>query len=411
MKIKLLILFILLNLQSISLAEVSALYWDTNENDGDIYIGEVNDKNLHGIGTYYFSNGDILQGQFVNGNLTGHGQQQFSSGVSYRGYISNNRSNGYGVLYYKDYHFYGKHRNNSFRFEGNCGIEKFKDGRIDEFYCYENNKYKRLNISNIVKNSEARENAKSAEDARDLANINIKKANTIVYKYIAKWPHARLDKKTLCLRSTTLNGTWEKNNKFLDYVKEAKKRNLTEKICSSVTGRTIEKKPKKNWISISKDSETIGNDISKSCFLYICVDEEKVIPIWIGIFVLVIFFIFLIRKILSSNKKNDFTTDKIKKEEKQSFQVIQKEKSEKTEKEKVKNNVLKSGENEEKKEPIINNKSEVKTEKENEEIKKKTINKIILIDPKEIKTKVCRFCETENFGENLNCIICNKSLA
>ena len=93
MRIKLLIFFILFNLQSISLAEVSAIYnWDTNENDGDIYIGEINEEGyLHGVGTYYFRNGDIVDGRFVRGVQTGYGQQRFSNGDSYRGYISNSK--------------------------------------------------------------------------------------------------------------------------------------------------------------------------------------------------------------------------------------------------------------------------------------------------------------------------------
>ena len=473
MKIKIILFLILLNLQSISFADVEAIYdWDNEQFEGDIYIGEVNESGfIHGIGIYYFKNGDTAEGEFKKGQQTGYGLQTLSDGNSYRGEIHRWERNGYGIAYFRDSYFLGHHRDDGYFYEGNCGIVRYKNGNGDEFYCYENGNFKRLTFINIQKNDKARKNSKRAENARNRANVIIREAQNNKSMYLQEWPYALLEKKELCLRSTTLGGVWEKDNKFLNYVKEAKKRYLTEKICSSVTGRTIEKEVSE-ILGTSTEVTTInGNEIIKHCFLNICVEEEKVGYIWIGIFVLVLFILLLIGKILSSNKKIDFKTTKIE-EKSENIQVIKKDKSlgtsskkddeptkekvlseKKTEEsmdrknklhddkhisveskipeikeeinvvksetkivekeinEKIKNNVLKIDADEEKKEPIIDNNLELKIDRKKEEIKKKTINKISISEPTETKTKVCSFCETENFGENLNCIICNKSLA
>jgi hypothetical protein len=67
--------------------------------NGDCYIGELRDFNMHGKGKIYYSNGDYYYGCFLNNKKNGHGNYVSNNGSMYTGkyynddYLSNTSAN------------------------------------------------------------------------------------------------------------------------------------------------------------------------------------------------------------------------------------------------------------------------------------------------------------------------------
>ena len=492
--LKILITLIAFNSSSPANAEVTAIYdFQGTKNDNDIYIGEVNSEGyLHGYGIYISEQGDEYIGRFIDGKLSGYGTKKIKlkdgSFNTYRGQNNKWEFDGYGVYYWSSLYYLGKFKaGKSNAFNNNCGVRKYNNGEVEGYYCFENGKWQKLSILNYNKNKLAKKNSKKAQAALSIANTTTNQAYKVYNTYINQWPYARLDRKTLCQRATDLNGRWEKATKYKNHIKEAKKRSLNEKVCSSLTGRALKNGPI-SWGSPG------GSDQIEKCFLGFCVSEDQVIPIWVGFFVFLIVTILIIRKILSvksanhainlkaktinrakvfdekpfeiksktatekkstDTKFNEFHTKKV--EDKLDINIIKKDKksilpseettiatnivekhlslkediptkiepkdsadeiiSKKTDSDilkgptqekkemKVKqNNTLKIDEDQIKENTIIDKKSAPK------DTNKKEMNKMSILDPTETRTKVCVFCETENFGSNTHCLICNKIL-
>jgi hypothetical protein len=79
-------------------------FFSDNESyfDSDlIYIGDRNEKyEKNGYGFLLLKNGDKYLGQFQNNNIHGYGILKTQSGVIYKGYFSNNKLNGCGICEY-----------------------------------------------------------------------------------------------------------------------------------------------------------------------------------------------------------------------------------------------------------------------------------------------------------------------
>jgi hypothetical protein len=70
--------------------------------NGDCYVGETLNGEMHGIGTYYFSNGDFYQGDFVGGNRSGLGLYTHFDGCKYQGEFRAGKPNGMGIYNYSN---------------------------------------------------------------------------------------------------------------------------------------------------------------------------------------------------------------------------------------------------------------------------------------------------------------------
>jgi len=70
--------------------------------NGDRYIGEVRNGEMHGIGTYYFACGDLYHGYFVNGSRDGIGIYTHSNGCQYQGEFCEGIPNGMGEYSYSN---------------------------------------------------------------------------------------------------------------------------------------------------------------------------------------------------------------------------------------------------------------------------------------------------------------------
>ncbi len=70
--------------------------------NGDRYVGEVLDGEMHGLGTYYFACEDCYHGQFVNGCRDGIGIYTHSNGCQYQGEFRDGIPNGAGTYNYSN---------------------------------------------------------------------------------------------------------------------------------------------------------------------------------------------------------------------------------------------------------------------------------------------------------------------
>lgn len=76
-----------------------SVYWSTGSKwEGDKYIGEFKNSNLHGEGAYYWSSGDKYEGEWANNNRNGYGTY-YSDGRIFQGLWKNDKRHGQGVLY------------------------------------------------------------------------------------------------------------------------------------------------------------------------------------------------------------------------------------------------------------------------------------------------------------------------
>ena len=438
MKQSIILLFILLifNFSTLANAEVVAIYdWEGTKNDSDIYIGEVNSNGARdGNGIYLFKNGEKYVGRWINNEFSGHGlkviENEDKTFDRYKGQNYRGNSHGYGVYYWSSTYYLGEFKTGKYNsFEGNCGVYKYNNGNSDEYYCFEKGKWIKQSFININKINLAKKKSKKAQAALSIASDNMARAYKILNEYKRQWPFATLNKKTLCLRSTDLNGRWEQTSSYLNYVKEAKKRSLSEKLCSPLTGRTL------SGIFPKWESEPDKNTTDKKN-----TNADSIILIWFGIIMMFIITIYMIHKNLKSKKLNSSLKTKVIEKNIDEIKIISKEK---IVNKFVSDSLMKDAILEEdiefstsSKDPVLDLKSDTKTIKSEtanevtedkvevfekiDEIEplmtkqkkdKKIISTIKITELTKIRTKICDFCETENFGDKTICMICNKSLA
>ena len=65
--------------------------------DGDKYVGEFKDGNLHGQGTYTDANGTKYVGEFKDGKYNGQGTLTYASGDKYVGMFKDDKRHGQGT--------------------------------------------------------------------------------------------------------------------------------------------------------------------------------------------------------------------------------------------------------------------------------------------------------------------------
>lgn len=96
-------------------------------NNGDIYIGEMQDAEFNGFGEYVFSSGEKYRGQWIENERYGRGEAIFSDGSRYYGHWHANSMEGEGKFFYKDGSVYigNVHKN---YMHGKDGVLYFKNG-------------------------------------------------------------------------------------------------------------------------------------------------------------------------------------------------------------------------------------------------------------------------------------------
>jgi len=67
---------------------------------GNKYEGEWKNDQMHGQGTYYFSNGNRYTGQWQKDNMSGLGTMVYSNNDRYEGEWQNGDRHGKGSYYY-----------------------------------------------------------------------------------------------------------------------------------------------------------------------------------------------------------------------------------------------------------------------------------------------------------------------
>ncbi len=70
--------------------------------NGDRYVGEVLNGEMHGLGTYYFACGDFYHGYFVKGCREGIGVYTHSNSCQYQGEFRDGKPNGMGAYSYSN---------------------------------------------------------------------------------------------------------------------------------------------------------------------------------------------------------------------------------------------------------------------------------------------------------------------
>ena len=65
--------------------------------NADRYVGEIQNCQFNGQGTYFFSNGNDYEGAFAEGKYHGQGVYKFASGERYEGEFRNGKFHGHGV--------------------------------------------------------------------------------------------------------------------------------------------------------------------------------------------------------------------------------------------------------------------------------------------------------------------------
>lgn len=67
-------------------------------NDGDVYKGEWKNDQRHGTGTYTLANGDTYTGSWKEGQKHGYGVYTWENGDRYEGHWKNDEKEGYGIF-------------------------------------------------------------------------------------------------------------------------------------------------------------------------------------------------------------------------------------------------------------------------------------------------------------------------
>ena len=107
-------------------ALIYARIFITNEDNFDIYEGEIQDSNFNGKGKLIMANGQEYEGDFVGGEKTGKGKIIFEDGAEYEGQIEKGELKGEGKMIWKNgYEYEGNFEGN--KLEGH-GILKGPNG-------------------------------------------------------------------------------------------------------------------------------------------------------------------------------------------------------------------------------------------------------------------------------------------
>ncbi len=424
----LLILFIYFNFHNYAKSEVISFYDDPNE--GDIFIGEVNDEGAaNGLGIFFSNNGYDYIGEFLNGEFSGLAKLVYEN-YSYSGRFLKGSKSGYGVEETSENKTYGFFLNDNLEQNKRCIKVESKPEKKLKNFCFNDGQWKKVGILEFEKKKQADtvfENAKNIKRNVERKYFLVKELER---KYLEKFPHTMLDSVKVCGGATTLNGSWESyDSKFSAYRYEADKRLLNINKCNSLTGRI----PKN---TASETLEQITETANQSTFAVL------------SLAVVLIFFLILFirsRNITTSTSgvTESLSTDVIKSVNTANELIIKTKgnlskdtktrdelshewrEATKIKKEKLENNIAKA------KKIIIEDKTKIKDipietkivsetklndkkidKVETENKKKSNKSKILVVsDASMVKTKVCSFCETENTGDKLNCIICLKPLA
>lgn len=107
---------------------IFARVFTANEDDFDIYEGEIKNSNYNGKGKLILPDGQIYEGDFVNGEKTGYCKIIFPDETVYEGQIDNGQINGKGKMIWKNgYEYEGDFDKN--KLSGN-GILKSPKGDV-----------------------------------------------------------------------------------------------------------------------------------------------------------------------------------------------------------------------------------------------------------------------------------------
>ena len=99
-----LFIFLIFNVnQSYALPNCQGDYWNNcvgsyTYDDGDKYVGEWKDNEIHGQGTYSYADGEEYVGEFKNSKRHGQGTYSYANGGKYVGEYKNNKRHGQGTF-------------------------------------------------------------------------------------------------------------------------------------------------------------------------------------------------------------------------------------------------------------------------------------------------------------------------
>ena len=99
-----------------------AYEWD----DGDKYIGEFKDDNMHGQGTYTFADGEKYVGEFKDDRSHGQGTYTYANGDKFVGEYKDGKRNGQGT------YFFGPES----EWSGDKFVGEYKDGKRNGLGTY-----------------------------------------------------------------------------------------------------------------------------------------------------------------------------------------------------------------------------------------------------------------------------------
>ena len=121
--------------------------------EGDIYVGEFKNGELHGQGTYVGAGGDEYVGEFKNGELHGQGTYTYASGNKYVGEYKDGKIHGQGTYTHANGDKYVGEFKDAKRH--GPGTYTWVDGRIDSGVWKKNKLVKRNKIQTQIAKKES----------------------------------------------------------------------------------------------------------------------------------------------------------------------------------------------------------------------------------------------------------------
>ena len=109
--------------------------------DGSVYVGEIQDRKMHGQGEITFPNGSKYEGGWENDEMNGCGTLTYANGSKYEGEWKNDEMNGCGTLTYSDGEKYeGEWKNDKMHGQGTLispsgeitATGEYCDGRLEK---------------------------------------------------------------------------------------------------------------------------------------------------------------------------------------------------------------------------------------------------------------------------------------
>eukprot|EP01124_Arcella_intermedia_P033787 TRINITY_DN8209_c0_g1_i1.p1 TRINITY_DN8209_c0_g1~~TRINITY_DN8209_c0_g1_i1.p1 ORF type:complete len:867 (+),score=202.01 TRINITY_DN8209_c0_g1_i1:1-2601(+) len=74
----------------------------TQLENGNVYVGQLDNGDRHGKGCHVWRNGDVYEGDFVHGTINGQGTYWYSNGDKYEGHWKDGKRHGFGIEYIKN---------------------------------------------------------------------------------------------------------------------------------------------------------------------------------------------------------------------------------------------------------------------------------------------------------------------